>query len=293
MILSSTAFAAKLLLFGEYTILKGAQALAIPWPRYVGYWMRSEVPNDFAYQTFSKLSGYLKKERFEAKFLADTFDAAIADGLVFQSDIPRGYGVGSSGALSAAVYHAFFDEQATDLEAIQQELARIESFFHGSSSGIDPLISYVNQPVWVLDKHQKRTVDLNLLPGHFFLLDTGIARETEALVATFLEKCKSEAYEQALRQDLAPATNAIIEAVLTGNYEAIDALFKTISAFQWTHFQEMIPPAVQQIWQKGLETGAYALKLCGAGGGGFLLGWTTAAASATASLSAFDRIPLP
>ena len=36
----------------------------------------------------------------------------------------------------------------------------------------------------------------------------------------------------------------------------------------------MIPEAFRKIWQYGLETHSYYLKLCGSGGGGFLLGFT-------------------
>jgi mevalonate kinase len=34
----------------------------------------------------------------------------------------------------------------------------------------------------------------------------------------------------------------------------------------------MIPQSFQDLWQQGLDEGHFALKLCGAGGGGFLLG---------------------
>jgi mevalonate kinase len=34
----------------------------------------------------------------------------------------------------------------------------------------------------------------------------------------------------------------------------------------------MIPDSIRPVWEQGLKSGAYTLKLCGAGGGGFLLG---------------------
>lgn len=34
----------------------------------------------------------------------------------------------------------------------------------------------------------------------------------------------------------------------------------------------MIPTKERALWTKGIETGDYILKLCGAGGGGFILG---------------------
>jgi mevalonate kinase len=36
----------------------------------------------------------------------------------------------------------------------------------------------------------------------------------------------------------------------------------------------MIPNAFHQFWKSGLANDAYYLKLCGSGGGGFLLGFT-------------------
>ena len=36
----------------------------------------------------------------------------------------------------------------------------------------------------------------------------------------------------------------------------------------------MIPQQFHEIWQKGLETNDYYLKLCGSGGGGYILGFT-------------------
>ncbi len=49
---------------------------------------------------------------------------------------------------------------------------------------------------------------------------------------------------------------------------------KKISVFQFQHFLPMIPKLFQDIWLEGLETNQYFLKLCGAGGGGFILGFT-------------------
>jgi mevalonate kinase len=36
----------------------------------------------------------------------------------------------------------------------------------------------------------------------------------------------------------------------------------------------MIPAIFNRLWKKGLDSGEYYLKLCGAGGGGFILGFT-------------------
>ena len=36
----------------------------------------------------------------------------------------------------------------------------------------------------------------------------------------------------------------------------------------------MIPARFHDLWKKGLDTNAYYLKLCGSGGGGYILGFT-------------------
>jgi mevalonate kinase len=36
----------------------------------------------------------------------------------------------------------------------------------------------------------------------------------------------------------------------------------------------MIPEKFHALWKKGLETNDYYLKLCGSGGGGYILGFT-------------------
>ena len=36
----------------------------------------------------------------------------------------------------------------------------------------------------------------------------------------------------------------------------------------------MIPTAFHKVWEKGLQTNDYYLKLCGSGGGGYILGFT-------------------
>ena len=36
----------------------------------------------------------------------------------------------------------------------------------------------------------------------------------------------------------------------------------------------MIPQHFHELWKKGLETNDYYLKLCGSGGGGYILGFT-------------------
>ena len=49
---------------------------------------------------------------------------------------------------------------------------------------------------------------------------------------------------------------------------------KQLSKIVLDNFKPMIPKAFQSLWKKGIETNAYYLKLCGSGGGGYMLGFT-------------------
>jgi mevalonate kinase len=50
----------------------------------------------------------------------------------------------------------------------------------------------------------------------------------------------------------------------------------------------MIPDNFKHVWQEGLKSNDYNMKLCGSGGGGFLLGFTTDLDKAHASFDSKD-----
>lgn len=277
-------FSAKLLLLGEHTVLKGSQALAIPFPLFKGYWAFCQTENQRGQkqqklpQLLAYLQGLQEKEQLLSLLELNRFAEDLNNGLYFESDIPNGYGLGSSGALCAAIYAEYASQATPDLLQLKKELAQIESFFHGSSSGIDPLIIFLNQPVLIDQGKSIQTVSFqNKVPASaktfsFFLLDTGISRQTAPFVNLFLKKCEQPAYLDAINQQLAVQTDQAIQHLLSNDLEPLYENFLQISAFQHEHFKEMIPSAFHPVWEEGLESRDYALKLCGAGGGGFLLG---------------------
>jgi mevalonate kinase len=275
-------FPAKLLLFGEHTVLKGSQALAIPFPNFRGYWnyCTAEDQQSQKQQQLPDLLSYLKALQQQGRLLSalqlDQFEQDLIEGLYFQSDIPSGYGLGSSGALCTGIYERYAHRRPQDLLELKGELAQIESFFHGSSSGIDPLIILLNRPVLVGKDKSIETVAFNdqqaSPPFSFFLLDTGISRQTAPFVNLFLKKCEQADYLQAIHQRLSVFTDQAIQHLLAGQLAPLFDDLHQISRFQRSHFEEMIPAPFHQVWDEGLESQHFALKLCGAGGGGFLLG---------------------
>ena len=108
--------------------------------------------------------------------------------------------------------------------------------------------------------------------GGLFLVSTGRPRRTEPLVNLFLEKRASRDFRRRCREELLPATRDCIDGFLASDREGLAAGFRAVSRFQYEHLSPMIPPLFRGLWRRGLDGGDFLLKLCGAGGGGFLLG---------------------
>ncbi len=330
-------FHAKVLLFGEYSLIVGSQALTIPFRKFSGSLhgfpgnrsdgVQGKVsePDDgsglnvsgnatiSSEETITEMAkvqasgkslqaycdylinqpanivfseGAASGSNPVASFLdildLEAFKEDLGSGMYFKSDIPEGYGLGSSGALVAAVYDHYAYEKispstAYDFERLKSILAAMESRFHGTSSGVDPLSCYLNTGLQ-MDTGKRQTFKtitaFHPIAGTFFLVDSGSIRKTGPLVQAFLEKTKSLGFRRFLSKQYVPVNNACISAVIDGDEVSLEKNMRLISELQIQHFLEMIPPGLYDIWKHGLISGAYVLKLCGSGGGGFLLGYT-------------------
>lgn len=277
------AFYSKILLFGEYSVIKNSMALSIPYSLFEGRLTFRSDSRELSTGIDPELKAfcqYLKslKAKGELDFDTTSFEFDIGQGLYFNSTIPQGFGAGSSGALCASIYERYTAQETNiSLEELKTRFALMESHFHGSSSGMDPLISYMAKPILRSSDGGLRTVNLPSLEeskGGIFILNTGRARRTEPLVNLFLEKCNAHHFEQLCYDVLTPLTNDCIRLFLEGEKSGLYDAFIRLSQFQFDHFNPMIPKLYRDIWSAGLEHHKFSLKLCGAGGGGFLLGMT-------------------
>ena len=302
---SDRRFGSKVLLFGEYSVILNSMALSIPYPLFEGSLTFPKVAGKGVDAELKAFAKYLLKlkEKVELPFVfdVDSFDFDVGQGLTFDSSIPQGYGVGSSGALCAAIFDRYaqsdrsFIGDATRIRELKKNFALLESHFHGSSSGVDPLISYFNRPILVngiSDLGVVEIPDYHEGAGAMFLLNTGRARRTEPLVNLFLEKCRTENFRDLCEGELRPITNRCIESFLEGRLSSLSDNFSQLSEFQWQHLTPMIPNLFRDLWRKGLESEDFTLKLCGAGGGGFLLGLTPSLERAKKALGPHEIRPI-
>ena len=295
-------FYAKILLFGEYGIIKDSKGLAIPYNSYNGALKSdSNLTGDAkkSNENLVKFYNYLKNTSTDlVSFNFKNFKEDIDLGMYFDSSIPQGYGVGSSGALVASIYDQYAKDKITILENLTRDkllnlkaiFSFMESFFHGKSSGLDPLNSYLSLPILI---NSKTNIEPAGIPsqkegkGAVFLLDSEQVGETEPMVNIFMNKMKNEGFRKMLNEEFSKYTDACIDNFLHGNVTSLLGNVKKLSKLVLTNFKPMIPNAFHKVWEQGIQTNDYYLKLCGSGGGGYILGFAQDYEKAKTSLRGY------
>ena len=286
-------FYSKILLFGEYGIIRDSKGLSIPYNFYNGALKVDENPSDEAVKSNLSLRRFLvyleqlQNDQPElVTFNLNILKSDVERGMYFDSSIPQGYGVGSSGALVAAIYDKYANNKITVLENLTREkllqlkaiFSQMESFFHGKSSGLDPLNSYLSIPILI---NSKDNIEATGIPtqstngkGAVFLLDSGIVGETAPMVNIFMENLKDQGFRTMLKNQFVKYTDLCVENFLGGDMKSLFSNTKKLSKVVLNNFKPMIPEQFHEVWQNGIDTNDYYLKLCGSGGGGYILGFT-------------------
>lgn len=285
-------FYSKILLFGEYGIIKDSKGLSIPYNYYNGALKIDANNSEEAKQsneslkTFANHLQILQVEQPElVTFDMDRLMKDVNDGMYFDSSIPQGYGVGSSGALVAAIYDEYAQDKITVLENLTREkllqlkqiFGKMESFFHGTSSGLDPLNSYLSLPILI---NSKDHIEPTGIPsqkeegkGAVFLIDSEMVGETAPMVNIFMDNLKNEGFRTMMKSQFTKYTDAAVENFLKGDFKTLFTNTKELSKIALSHFKPMIPEKFHNVWAQGIESNDYYLKLCGSGGGGYILGF--------------------
>lgn len=286
-------------------MIENSQGLVVPYSFYKGALKFSDLASDFeknSNQHLAKYAEFLVSLNLPGNFKLDieAFQKDIAAGLFFDSNIPQGYGVGSSGALVAAIFEKYSSKKLSpdniskdNLKILKAIFGEMESYFHGKSSGMDPLICYMNLPILI---ENKENLDKVSIPDHategkgaVFLIDSGITGETGPMIQIFFEKMKTEGFRKTLKEEFIRYNNACIDSFLKKDMNPFFKNLKKLSVWAYDHFKPMIPESIYNIWKKGIDTNAYYLKLCGSGGGGYILGFTEDYEKAEKMLSGFQK----
>ncbi len=280
-------FYSKILLFGEYGIIEDSKGLSIPYNFYKGALKIPKKINASSKSSNKILIDFLEYlNSKKIKLDLDKLKSDIDKGLYFESSIPRGYGIGSSGALVAAIYDKYAFDKITVLENLTREkliklkkiFSVMESFFHGKSSGLDPLNSYLSIPILINSKTDIKVTGIpsqkTIGNGAVFLMDSGKTGSTAPMVNIFMEKMKKDGFRKIINEEFIRHTNLCVDSFLKGDLNSLFNNTKTLSKIVLDNFKPMIPKEFHNLWKKGIENNSYFLKLCGSGGGGYILGFT-------------------
>ena len=302
--MKSSLFYSKILLFGEYGIIKNSKGISIPYDLFKGFLKIGDLNNKIVKKSNGKLNDFYQylgsSNEINSLFNLGQFKSDIGDGLYFESSIPQGYGIGSSGALVAAVYDSYAIDKVTILENLDSEkilslkkiFSIMESFFHRKSSGLDPLNSYLSLPILINSQTDIKTTGIPFQnrkgKGGFFIIDSGLSSDTESLVKYFIKSMNNEDFKNIFESSFVNVTDKCVDDFLDGNFKNLFNNIKSLSKIVFDNFKPMIPDSFYKVWENGLKSEDYILKLCGSGGGGYILGFTKDLNKAQKQLSEYN-----
>ena len=297
-------FNSKILLFGEYSILANSKGLSIPLALFKGSLKIPLKKTELSKKSNSTLLDFFKYLKSIVELDFHSFKIDLENGIYFDSSIPVGYGVGSSGAIVAAVYEKYAQNKIVLSKEISNQkllnlkeiFSKMESFFHGKSSGLDPLNIYLGKPILINSINE---IEVTKIPNSkknkkvaVFLLDSGQSSSTAAMIKIFKTKMKNEVFKKMLSKEFIKYTNECIDNFLIADTNNLLENIKELSKIVLKNFKPMIPHNIQAVWEQGISRDSYFLKLCGSGGGGYILGFTSNFEKVKQELSHYNLTPV-
>ena len=285
----------KVILIGEYSMIFDATALMIPLKRFSAQWRFAshlEASGGAASNaSLRRFANYLSTLE-STKDIIDIqrLQRDLNLGLFLSSDVPSGYGLGSSGTLVAAVYDGYAKQKTDDLLHLKTLFGQMESHFHGSSSGIDPLQCYLGKPFKITPKN------VEILKEDFLnkdiricLIDTKIKSNTKPLVEHFKQQRENLDFLNRFQAEYLPCVKACIEAMISVDKELFFKSLKQLSQGQLQFLRPMITENTLDLFTTDFGFN-FGVKISGSGGGGYVLGFTDDVEKASDSLKDFEVI---
>ena len=269
----------KVILFGEFSMIFDATALMIPLKRFSARWQLPQSNNRAASlpsnQSVKRFCQYLSEnETFSNLFDLQVLKTDLNEGLFLASNVPSGYGLGSSGTLVAAVYDRYALQKTEDYLQLKTLFGQMESHFHGSSSGIDPLQCYLGQPFKITPEGVQLLSDDFLKKDiHICLIDTKIKSNTKPLVNHFKAQRENPEFLNRFQSEYVPCVTSCIDSMIVGNKELFFNSLKQLTKGQLEFLRPMITDNTMELFMTDYDF-HFGVKISGSGGGGYVLGFT-------------------
>lgn len=276
--MDSISFNSKILLFGEYGIMHDSNALSIPYKKFNGSLSKSDHLSEdqkISNRNIESLYEYIIQEDYLNDIInSDNLKEEIDSGLYFDSNIPIGSGLGSSGALVSSIISRYskVDLKSFSNSEIKKIMSLVESKFHGNSSGFDPAVSYFNKPMLYSNQKIKLIERIAFKDFKVYIIDSQIDSSTKKMIKVFEDKISKSEFRLFFNSKFINNTNQCIDHLINTSELFRDSV-KELSNDTLHNFQEMIPEKLKNKWKEGIKNDSYYMKLCGSGGGGFFLAY--------------------
>ena len=276
--MDSISFNSKILLFGEYGIMHDSNALSIPYKKFNGSLSKSNHLSEdqkISNRNIESLYEYIIQEDYLNDIInSDNLKEEIDSGLYFDSNIPIGSGLGSSGALVSSIISRYskVDLKSFSNSEIKKIMSLVESKFHGNSSGFDPAVSYFNKPMLYSNQKIKLIKRIAFKDFKVYIIDSQIDSSTKKMIKVFEDKISKSEFRLFFNSKFINNTNQCINHLINTSKLFRDSV-KELSNDTLHNFQEMIPEKLKNKWKEGIKNDSYYMKLCGSGGGGFFLAY--------------------
>lgn len=285
----------KVILFGEYSMIFDATALMIPLKRFSAQWQLPQSRNRAASltsnQSLKRFCQYLSEKEYLSNLLdLQALRRDLDEGLFLASNVPSGYGLGSSGTLVAAVYDRYTIRKTEDYLQLKTLFGTMESHFHGSSSGIDPLQCYLGQPFKITPEGVQLLSDDFLKKDiHICLIDTKIKSNTKPLVNHFKAQRENPEFLNRFQSEYVPCVTSCINSMIEDNKELFFRSLKQLAKGQLDFLRPMVTDNTLDFFTADYDFN-FGVKISGSGGGGYVLGFTDNVDNASDLLKDFEVI---
>lgn len=285
----------KVILFGEYSMIFDATALMIPLKRFSAQWQfpqsRNRASSLTSNQSLKQFCKYLSENENLSNLLdLQSLSKDLNEGLFLASNVPSGYGLGSSGTLVAAVYDRYAIQKTENYLQLKTIFGLMESHFHGSSSGIDPLQCYLGQPFRITPEGVQLLSDDFLKKSiHICLIDTKIKSNTKPLVNHFKQQRENPDFLNCFQAEYLPCVKTCIDTMISGDNDLFFNSLKKLTKSQLQFLRPMITDNTMDLFTADYDF-RLGVKISGSGGGGYVLGFTDDMPKASDLLKDFEVI---
>ena len=285
----------KVILFGEYSMIFDATALMIPLKRFSAQWQfpqsRNRASSLTSNQSLKQFCKYLSENETLSNLIdLQSLSKDLNEGLFLASNVPSGYGLGSSGTLVAAVYDRYAIQKTENYLQLKTIFGLMESHFHGSSSGIDPLQCYLGQPFRITPEGVQLLSDDFLKKSiHICLIDTKIKSNTKPLVNHFKQQRENPDFLNCFQAEYLPCVKTCIDTMISGDNDLFFNSLKKLTKSQLQFLRPMITDNTMDLFTADYDF-RLGVKISGSGGGGYVLGFTDDMPKASDLLKDFEVI---